>query len=232
MQPGPAARERSAASGRAAWLALRLGVLSSLLLACPSRDRDYDLHEPSGVAAGRPSGCVDTPFLGPDNYNAGRGIDCTPRTSGASVTMLRGKVVAEALAGLPGAGLEGMLVSVHPATGTPVLSRLPKPLAEATTDAQGAFVLSAVLGEGTYFVAVRPAADQAAVTVQQVSIVERDSQTELLLRVPIDPDLREQAEAEAEAVKPAPPPQADPPPASKREGPEPPPPVLPRPLPR
>jgi hypothetical protein len=191
-----------------------------LLLGCRPRDSDYDLAVPSGVPTGRPSGCVDTPFLGPDPYNASRGIDCTPRTSRASVTMLRGKVVEEALAGLPGAGLEGMLVSVHPASGTPTLSRLPKPLAEATTDAQGSFVLSAVLGAGTYFVAVRPSADQAAVTIQQVSVVERDSQTELLLRVPVDPKLREAAKP-----KPAPPlPHVDPPPSeSKPEGPEPPP---------
>jgi hypothetical protein len=195
---------------------LPFGLVSSLLIACPSRDRDYDLHSPSDVPEGRPSGCVETPFLGPDAYNASRGIDCSPRTSRAAVTLLRGKVVAEVLTGLPGPGLEGMLVSLHASEGTPMLSHLPKAIAETTTDAQGAFVLSAVLRSGTYFVAVRPAIDQPAVAIQQVAIVERDSQTELLLRVPIDPALRERAEPEPRPAE------------TKREGPEPPPPVLPR----
>lgn len=151
---------------------------------CPSRDRDYDLESPS-VPAGRSSGCVDTPFLGPDPYNAGQGIDCRPRTSRRTqVTTLRGKVVAEVLGGLPGAGLEGMFVSIHASEGIAVLSRLPSVLAETTTDAQGGFVLSAVLRPGTYIVAVRPEPDEAAVAIQQVSIVERSALPDLLLRVP------------------------------------------------
>jgi hypothetical protein len=169
---------------RAAWQALPFGLVGALLLGCPSRDRDYDLHSPSGVPSGRPSGCVDTPFLGPDAYNAGRGIDCAPRISRTHVTQLRGKVVAEVLGGLPGPGLEAMLVSVHASEGTPVVGHLSAPLAEATTDAQGAFVLSAVLRPGTYFVAVRREPDQPAVAIQQVAIVDGDSQTDLLLRVP------------------------------------------------
>ncbi|MFV8753760.1 hypothetical protein ACNOYE_24720 [Nannocystaceae bacterium ST9] len=226
--------ERSPARSRAAWPALLLGLLA----ACPSRDRDYDLRTPSDVPNGRPSGCVDTPFLGPDPYNASRGIDCSPRSSRTNVTMLRGKVVAEALAGLPGPGLEGMLVTIHPHEGTPVPGRLPKQLGEATTDAQGTFVISVVLDAGTYVIAVRPAVDQAAVTIQQIEVAGRDSQRELLLLVPIDPELRERAEArEAELperpeLPEPPPPNVDPPaPEPKREGPEPPPPVLPRPTP-
>jgi hypothetical protein len=101
--------------------------------------------------------------------------------------VLRGKVVAEVLSGLPGQGLEGMLVTVHASEGTPVLDRMPESLAETITDAQGAFVLSTVLREGTYIVAVRRAADQPALAVQQVVVDERESQGELLLRVPVDP---------------------------------------------
>lgn len=154
--------------------------MSSLLLGlstgCPSRDRDYDLQTPSGVPAGRPSGCVDTPFLGPDPYTASRGIDCTHQSRRTRVTSLRGKVVAEVLGALPGAGLEKMLVSVHASEGLP--------LAETTTDAQGAFELTATLRPGTYFVAVRAAPDQAALAIQKVEIVDGATPSELLLRVP------------------------------------------------
>ena len=228
------AGERTRIPTRAAWRALPIGLVISLC-GCPSHDRDYDLLSPSDVPKGRPSGCVDTPFLGPDQQNASRGIDCTPRTSRTHVTMLRGKVVAEALAGLPGAGLEAMLVSVHRIDGAPALDHLPKPLAEVTTDAQGSFVISVVLGAGSYYVAVRASADQAAVAIQQITVAERDSTTALLLRVPIDPELREQAEAEAHTEAhgdSTPEPAAKVEPQPRPEGPAPPPPVLPRPTPR
>ncbi len=158
--------------------------------------------------------------------------------------MLRGKVVAEALAGLPGQGLASMLVSVHPLEGLVSPSRLEPALVETTTGPQGDFSLSVLLAPGEYVVAVRPAEDQPAVTLHRLWISEQESVgADLLLIVPMDPALREKAErqpsrlpaAEDEHERSVEPPkpklELEPSADAPAEGPKPPPPALVEPTP-
>lgn len=102
-----------------------LGLISIVALGC----RSGSAVRPPSDADERPSGCIDTPFLGPTESIAARGVTCGRQRSDA-VQLVHGRVVEAAAGGLPGPAIEGVWVRVRGA-----------PSGDARTDAQGRFSL-------------------------------------------------------------------------------------------
>lgn len=110
------------------------------------------LRQPNELAP-RTTGCIDTPFIGPDQLRSTAGVQCGREASPTAVTV-RGRVVAQVSGGLPGAGLESLRVYVHAIDGAVQLDRLAPALAESTTGPQGAFAV-AFTGVGECLIVVR-----------------------------------------------------------------------------
>jgi hypothetical protein len=141
------------------------------------------LRAPDELAP-RTTGCIDTPFVGPDHRSSTTGVQCGREASPNSVT-LRGRVVAEQ-SGLPGAGLERLRVYVHAIDGALQLDRLAPALAETSTGPQGAFAVSVdtVLEGGECLLVVRAEPDGPVLAARRIEAL---STSELVLLVPQDP---------------------------------------------
>jgi hypothetical protein len=140
------------------------------------------LRQPDDLAT-RPSGCIDTPFVGPDHRSSTVGIHCG-REASPDAALLRGRVVGETETGLPGAGLEDLWVSVHVIEGAVELSRLPPAQAETRTGPQGAFAI-ALSGAGEYVIAVRGEPGGPVLGARRI-VTQADARPpELVLRVPL-----------------------------------------------
>ncbi|MFO7562138.1 MAG: hypothetical protein R6X02_05815 [Enhygromyxa sp.] len=129
----------------------------------------------------RSTGCIDTPFIGPDHRSTTSGVQCG-REASPEALLLRGRVVRETLAGLPGEGLEALLVSVHAVAGRSPLSHLPPAQAETKTDPQGAFVVP-LTHVGEYVIAVRAEPRGPVLAARRVQAGLDEPLPELLLLV-------------------------------------------------
>ncbi|KIG16908.1 hypothetical protein DB30_04070 [Enhygromyxa salina] len=135
----------------------------------------------------RPSGCIDTPFIGGDAV-ATTAVTCG-RERSPNASILRGRVVSEELGGLPGAGIEGVWVTLHPLDDRPLrLDALPPAIAQTQTGPQGSFAVP--LGRRSaiaYVIAVRLEPDSAPLTAQRVEGQQADQAgqaDQVVLRVP------------------------------------------------
>ena len=173
-------------------LPTRVVLIAALLAACGGpggRGRAPALRQPSD-SPGRTDGCIDTPFIGGDEQATPSGIQCGRADSG-EVVLLRGRVVGEALSGLPGAGLEGLWVGLHNlGDGAVNLAALPPPMAETKTGPQGSFTLPAGIA-GERMIAVRLKPDGRLLAAQRLSATEAG---EITLFVPLDDELRSELE--------------------------------------
>jgi hypothetical protein len=163
----------------------RRALLPVLLLACScskSAGSGPKLRSPDEYAA-RTTGCIDTPFIGPDQRSAS-GVQCGREASPTAV-QLRGRVVADA-GGLPGAGLEAMTVSVHVTSGALQLERLPPARAETETGPQGVFALS-LPNVGECLIVVRAEPGGRVLAARRIEITDAAQMPELVLLVP-EPD--------------------------------------------
>lgn len=134
--------------------------------------------QPPNEYAGRSTGCLDTPFTGADRRST---VQCG-REPSPKAPLLRGRVVAETPAGLPGAGLESVGVFVHEYVGGS-LDRLPPPLVEARTDPQGAFAVP-LLRAGEYVITVRVDPAGPVLAARRIHVRADEAPPELLLLVP------------------------------------------------
>lgn len=162
-------------------------VLLVLLAACGCSNSGAGrpkLRQPNEHAP-RTTGCIDTPFMGPDHRSSIVGVQCGREASPNQVT-LGGRVVAQT-SGLPGAGLEHLRVYVHAIDGALQLDRLGPVLGETETGPQGAFAIS-VTAVGECLVVVRAKPDGPLLSARRV---EAQSTGELLLLVPQDPQAPE-----------------------------------------
>ena len=183
-----------------------VAVLLLLGCACSNSGGSRPKFAAPNEYAERPSGCIDTPFVGPDHRSTTSGVQCGREASPGAVT-LRGRVVSESIAGLPGAGLEALWVSVHAVDGGSELARLPPARAQTRTDPQGAFAVS-LTRVGEYVITVRGEPDGPVLAARRIDARGDEPLPELLLLIP---DPSEQAALE---------PEADPAPAADRRSPE------------
>lgn len=119
----------------------------------------------------RPTGCIDTPFL--DERRTSAGVQCGRRDR-ADVVVLRGRVQGLRPDGLPGAGLEGLWVSVHlvdVADG----GRAGPALAEVQSGPQGEFSLTVEGAEGELLVAARAQRGGATLAARRLSRADLDA---------------------------------------------------------
>ena len=94
---------------------------------------------------------------------------------------LRGRVVAEAIGGLPGEGLEGLWIGVHAVGDRAVnLASLPPPVVEGETTVGGSFALI-VSGTTELLVVVRERAGGELLAAQRVSAASLDGELQLLV---------------------------------------------------
>lgn len=155
-----------------------------------SGDPRAELRGPQDLSE-RPTGCIDTPFVGPDHRTSTLGVRCG-REASPDAVLLRGRVVGETQSGLPGPGLEGVWVSVHAITGAVQLSHLPPARAEIETGPQGAFAIS-LTGLGEVLIVVRSDPNGPVLSARRVA-AHADARTpELVLTVPLAEDQRERA---------------------------------------
>jgi hypothetical protein len=159
-------------------------LLLLIAAGCPnSGDSRPKLRAPDELAP-RTTGCIDTPFIGPDQQRSTAGVQCGREASPITMTV-RGRVVAQSGGGLPGAGLEGLRVCVHAIDGALQLDRLPPALAETTTGPQGAFVISLPhAGEhltGEYLIAVRAEPDGPVLAARRIEAASTTSELVLLV---------------------------------------------------
>jgi hypothetical protein len=119
----------------------------------------------------RASGCIDTPFIGGDVHATTSGLSCG-RERSPEAALLRGRVVSEELGGLPGAGLEGLWVTLHAsdAGGGPLqLDALPPARAEQQTGPGGSFSIARTGAHGQeYVLAVRLEPDSPPLAARRV----------------------------------------------------------------
>ncbi|HVI00946.1 MAG TPA: hypothetical protein VM869_19650 [Enhygromyxa sp.] len=151
-----------------------------------SADSRPKLRQPDELAP-RTTGCIDTPFVGPDHRSSTAGVQCG-REASPTVVTLRGRVVAEASGGLPGAGLEHLRVHVHAIDGALRLDRLPPALVESTTGPQGAFAVS-LEHVGECLIVVRPESGGPVLAARRIECV---STSDLVLLVSQEDRAREQ----------------------------------------
>lgn len=142
-----------------------------------SGDSRPKLRQPDELAP-RTTGCIDTPFVGPDHRSSTVGVQCGREASPTAVT-LRGRVVAQR-GGLPGAGLEHLRVYVHAIDGALQLDRLPPALVETVTGPQGAFAVS-LEHVGECLLVVRAEATGPVLAARRLACV---STSDLVLPVP------------------------------------------------
>jgi hypothetical protein len=141
---------------------------------------------PNEYEGERPTGCIDTPFISPDHRSTTTGVQCGGREAAPKAMMLRGRVVGESVAGLPGAGLEALWVSAHAVEGNTALTRLPPARAETRTNPQGAFALPLAIA-GEYVIAVRAEPGGPVLAAQRIRASPEAPLSELLLRVSSPP---------------------------------------------
>lgn len=156
-----------------AWLLISAGCSNS----AGSR---VEWRAPNEYAA-RSTGCVDTPFIGPDHRSVTSGVQCG-REASPDAMVVRGRVVGETIAGLPGPGLEALWVSVHAIDGSAQLSRLPPAQAETKTGPQGAFALP-LTRTGDHLIVVRAESGGPVLAARRVQASLDASLPELLLLV-------------------------------------------------
>jgi hypothetical protein len=135
----------------------------------------------------RPTGCIDTPFISPDHRSTTTGVGCGREASPAGA-LVRGRVVSEGPAGLPGAGREGVWVAVHVIRGPLQLDRLPAAAAEVETGPQGSFTLPRT-SAGEIVVVVRAKRGGPVLAARRLepsaeSPTRESASAELVLRIP------------------------------------------------
>jgi hypothetical protein len=154
-------------------------VVLLLSCACSGRaDRDRRPRAPSD----RPTGCIDTPHIGGDHRATTTGIGCGGRPG--HTVLLHGRVTMLVDGGLPGPGVEGLLVGVHPFGGQ--LDHLPPARAESKTGPQGEFSLS-FIGSGEYVVTVRAEASGPVLAARRITAEAGDRTEPLNLQIPGSP---------------------------------------------
>ena len=126
----------------------------ALLCACTTAGDSRAFVRGPRDTAERPSGCIDTPFIAGDVRSTSSGVSCG-RERSPDAALLRGRVVREELGSLPGAGLEGVWVTLHPLEGDfAQLDALPPAKAETETGPQGLFSI-ALTGAKEYVIVVK-----------------------------------------------------------------------------
>lgn len=160
-----------------------VALLVLLLVAgCSNSGASRPKFSPPNELAPRTTGCIDTPFIGPDVQRSTAGVQCGREASPKQVT-LHGRVVEQSSAGLPGPGLEHLHVSVHPIIGALQLDRLPPALAETITGPQGAFAISLSNG-GELVIVVRAEPAGPVLAARRIDAAgARADQSELVLLV-------------------------------------------------
>lgn len=140
------------------------------------------LRAPQDTPQPRPSGCIDTPLIGADHRSTTSGVSCG-RERSPEASLLRGRVLAEELGGLPGAGIEGLWVTLHRLEDGPLrLDALPPAKAEAKTGPQGSFSIQRS-GAREYVIAVRAQLDGPVLTARRVEVTGVEPASELVLTV-------------------------------------------------
>jgi len=110
---------------------------------------------------------------------------------GASVLRLTGKVLAEAEPGMPGRGLNNILVTVHVLDGPVRLASPGKLVGHARTTPQGDYSISAPLKPGDYLLLAKDQATETLLGYRQLTIgqeVGTLANTDIL--VPLDERLK------------------------------------------
>jgi hypothetical protein len=150
-------------------------LLVVVLLACACSGR-VDRARPPRPTPDRPTGCIDTPHIGGDPNATTTGIRCGARPHTGETVLLQGRVTTQVDGGLPGPGVEGLWVGVHPFGGGPAR-------AETKTGPQGEFHLSFV-GSGEYLVSVRAEASGPVLAARRVSANAGERSEPVNLQVP------------------------------------------------
>lgn len=132
--------------------------------------------------APRTTGCIDTPFIGPDNHSTTSGVQCG-REATPSAQLARGRVVGATPSGLPGPSLAGVWVTVHLVRGGLDSGQLPPVHAEVETGPQGEFVIS-VAGAEEVVLGVRTRPGGPVFAARRLTTSEPRS--DLLLIVPAE----------------------------------------------
>ncbi|MCA9699238.1 MAG: hypothetical protein KC431_17065 [Myxococcales bacterium] len=134
----------------------------------------------------RPSGCIDTPFIGPDAHTTSSGVVCG-RQRRSTAALLRGRVVSGMPGGLPGPGLEGMWITVHAGEG-PVGSQLSAPRTETQSGPQGSFSCSVGVADGNgaeeLVLVVRKTPDGPVLAAKRVRAVAGENPDVILIVSP------------------------------------------------
>lgn len=183
----------------------RLGWGLALLLAgaCAARGEPRAEPRPPEGMPERPSGCIDTPYIGGDQRATTTGTRCGRKASKDPV-LLRGRVGTQDERGLPGPALEGAWVTIHPLEGGPLrLEALPPARAESRTGPQGSFSIS-LFGAGEYVLAVRLERSGPMLAARRIQAQAADRTPELSLLVPLDPRIQAHLEAQAAQSSPSP----------------------------
>jgi hypothetical protein len=172
------------------WLLGALLVSAAALSGCSKPgDARVFLRRPQAAPQPRPSGCIDTPFIGGDHRATTAGINCG-RERSPEASLLRGRVVGEVLGGLPGAGIEGVWVTLHPLD--PVEDRplqldvLPPAKVEVQTGPQGSFSVG-LRGAEAYVIVVRAQRGSPPLAARRVEVADVERSGELVLTVPSEP---------------------------------------------
>lgn len=146
-------------------------------LACARVDGRARAYTPPSPNYARGSGCIDTPFVGRDAPAGSGGVQCGRRASNLEVSV-RGRVVGMQ-GGLPGQGLEGLWITVHPDAGGVDSIAAEK----AQTGPQGQFEVH-LRSAGEQLVAVRRGSERGAVVAaRRVDPAVDDMGSELVLYV-------------------------------------------------
>jgi hypothetical protein len=167
----------------------RAAVLAAVVLfACTKGEPQAELRRPEDIPE-RPTGCIDTPFIAGAPGGPTPGIRCG-REKSPDAVLLRGRVSVQDAQGLPGPGVEGVWVSVHPLEGPLRLDALEPARAEVKTGLQGAFSIS-FSGTGEHVIVVRLEPGGSVLAARRIRAQAGDASEQLVLLVPLDDGVRE-----------------------------------------
>jgi len=176
---------------------LRAGTFALLLCVPAAGCKGGGVNLVRTPAVGRADTCPDDAVAIDERYGPGPNeVRCSYSDAmGQGVTTMSGQVRAED--GGIGVGMGGLVVSVHAASGPPNPDAPGPALATTTTDAQGSFHFSAVLGPGDYLLVARDEKAPGALAFRTLTLDAgtRRELSDLLLWVPTDERLSSPSES-------------------------------------